>query len=153
MTHAATQAPEDVVSAFFDAYRERDLTAMSDLCARTAEFRYLPVEVWGKQRVIRGDGKVHTVGKAMWAGLMTAFPDLSNEVISLSSSPDGTVLAEVVLSGTQASAWAQFSNRGQSFSLPHLFVMHVNDGGLIDSITAYWDNASFSRQLGYLEVD
>jgi predicted ester cyclase len=103
--------------------------------------------------VIRGDGKVHTVGKAIWAGLITAFPDLSNEVVSLSASPDGTVLAEVVLSGTQASAWAQFSNLGRSFSLPHLFVLHVNEAGLIDDITAYWDNASFSRQLGHLEVD
>jgi ketosteroid isomerase-like protein len=153
MTQTATRAPEDVVTAFFDAYRKHDLTAMSDLCARTADFRYVPVEVWGKQRVIRGDGKVHTVGKALWAGLMTAFPDLSNKVMSLSSSPDGTVVAEVVLSGTQASAWAQFSNKSQSFSLPHLFVLHVNDGGLIDGITGYWDNASFSRQLGHLEVD
>ena len=153
MTQTATQAPELVVTAFFDAYRARDLTAMSDLCTRNADFHYLPVEIWGKQRVIRGDGKVHTVGKALWAGLMTAFPDLSNEVLSLSASPDGTVLAEAVLSGTQASAWAQFSNRGQSFSLPHLFVLHVNGAGLIDSITAYWDNASLSRQLGHLEVD
>jgi ketosteroid isomerase-like protein len=149
----ASRPPELVVTEFFDAYRDRDLTAMTDLCTRNADFHYLPVEVWGKQRVIRGDGKVNTVGKAMWAGLITAFPDLSNEVVSLSSSPDGTVLAEAVLSGTQASAWAQFTNRGQSFRLPHLFVLHVNDAGLIDSITAYWDNASFSRQLGHLEVD
>ncbi len=110
--------------------------------------------MWGKQRVIRGDGKVHTVGKALWAGLMTAFPTFPTRSSRLSSSPDGTVLAEVVLSGTQASAWAQLSNRGQSFSLPHLFVLHVNDGGLIDAIlAAYWDNASFSRQLGHLEVN
>jgi ketosteroid isomerase-like protein len=153
MTHTATRSPELVVSEFFDAYRARDLTAMTDLCSRNADFRYLPVEVWGKQRVIRGDGKVHSIGKTLWAGLITAFPDLSNEVVSLSTSPDGNVLAEVVLSGTQAAAWAQFSNRGQSFRLPHLFVLHVNDAGLIDSITAYWDNASFSRQLGHLEVD
>lgn len=153
MTHTEVRSPELVVTAFFDAYRDRDPTAMTDLCARNADFRYLPVEIWGKQRVIRGDGKVHGVGKAMWAGLITAFPDLSNEVLSVSASPDGTVMAEVVLGGTQASAWAQFGNRGQSFSLPHLFVFHVNDGGLIDSITAYWDNASFSRQLGHLEVD
>ena len=153
MTHTTVNAPERVVSSFFDAYRDRDLTAMTDLCTRNAGFHYLPVEIWGKQRVIRGDGKVNGVGKALWAGLITAFPDLSNQVLSLSSSPDGTVLAEVVLSGTQASAWGPFTNRGQSFSLPHLFVLHVNDGGLIDNITAYWDNASFSRQLGHLEVD
>jgi ketosteroid isomerase-like protein len=153
MTHTEVRSPELVVTAFFDAYRDRDLTGMTDLCARTAEFRYLPVEIWGKQRVIRGDGKVYGVGKAIWAGLITAFPDLSNEVLSISASPDGSVLAEVVLSGTQSSAWGAFSNRGQSFSLPHLFVLHVNDAGLIDSITAYWDNASFSRQLGHLEVD
>jgi ketosteroid isomerase-like protein len=153
MSHTTVRSPELVVSEFFDAYRARDLTAMSDLCARGADFSYPPVEIWGKQRVIRGDGKVHTVGKAIWAGLMTAFPDLSNEVVSLSSGPDGTVIAEVVLTGTQAAAWAQFSNRGQSFRVPHLFVLHVGDDGLIDSITGYWDNASLSRQLGHLEVD
>jgi steroid delta-isomerase-like uncharacterized protein len=153
MTQTLENAPADTVRAFFTAYRDHDVPAMADLCADNADFRYLPVEIWGKQRVVRGDGKVHGIGRVMWSGLITAFPDLSNEITSLSTAADGTVVAEVVLSGTQAGAWSVIGSRGQQYALPHLFVLHVNADGLIDSITAYWDNASFYRQLGHAEVD
>ena len=153
MTQTLHSTPAETAGAFFAAYREHDVPAMADLCADNADFRYLPVEIWGKQRVIRGDGKVHGIGRVIWSGLITAFPDLSNEVTSLSAAPDGTVVAEVTLSGTQAGPWGVIASRGQQYSLPHLFVLHVNADGLIDSITAYWDNASFYRQLGHAEVD
>jgi len=153
MTHTLDKAPADTVTEFFAAYRRHDVAAMADLCSDNADFRYLPVEIWGKQRVVRGDGKVHGIGRAIWAGLITAFPDLTNEITSVSTAPDGTVVAEVVLSGTQAGPWGVISSKGQRYSLPHLFVLHVNADGLIDSITAYWDNASLYRQLGHAEVD
>jgi ketosteroid isomerase-like protein len=153
MTQTTDKTQADVVSEFFTAYRNRDVAGMADLCADNADFHYGPVEMWGKQRVIRGDGKVNGIGRVIWAGLITAFPDLTNEVTSVSSAADGTVVAEVELSGTQAGSWGVISSKGQQFSLPHLFVLHVNSGGLIDSITAYWDNASFYNQLGYAEVD
>jgi len=153
MTQILQKAPAEIVTEFFAAYREHDVPAMADLCADNADFRYLPVEIWGKQRVVRGDGKVHGIGRVIWSGLITAFPDLSNEITSLSSAADGTVVAEVVLSGTQADPWGVIASRGQQYALPHLFVLHVNTDGLIDSVTAYWDNASFYRQLGHAEVD
>jgi ketosteroid isomerase-like protein len=153
MSQELDRAPAETVTEFFAAYRRHDVTAMADLCADNADFRYLPVEIWGKQRVVRGDGKVHGIGRVLWAGLITAFPDLGNEITSLSTAADGTVVAEVVLSGTQAGAWGTISSKGQQFTLPHLFVLHVNTDGLIDSITAHWDNASFYRQLGHAEVD
>jgi steroid delta-isomerase-like uncharacterized protein len=146
-------SPAQTVAEFFAAYREHDVSAMADLCADNAGFRYLPVEIWGKQRVVRGDGKVHGIGRVIWSGLITAFPDLSNEVTSLSTAQDGTVVAEVTLSGTQAGPWGVTASKGQHYTLPHLFVLHVNADGLIDSVTAYWDNASFYRQLGHAEVD
>jgi steroid delta-isomerase-like uncharacterized protein len=153
MTPTLRKAPAEIVSEFFAAYRKHDVPAMADLCADNADFHYLPVEIWGKQRVVRGDGKVHGIGRVMWSGLITAFPDLSNEITSLSAAPDGTVVAEVVLTGTQAGAWSVIASKGQQYALPHLFVLHVNAEGLIDSITAYWDNASLYRQLGHAEVD
>lgn len=148
-----TMTPAQAVDAFFAAYRGHDVPAMADLCADNAGFHYQPVEMWGKQRVIRGDGKVNGIGRVIWSGLITAFPDLSNEVTSLSAAADGTVVAEVTLTGTQAGPWGAIASRGQRYSLPHLFVLHVNADGLIDDITAYWDNASFYRQLGHAEVD
>ena len=49
-----------VVTGFFDRYRAHDVDGMTDLCSINAGFSYVPVELWGKQRVLRGDGKVRT---------------------------------------------------------------------------------------------
>jgi steroid delta-isomerase-like uncharacterized protein len=142
-----------VVGAFFDAYRRQDLDAMVDLCTEDARFAYVPFEAWGKQRVMRGDGRVRTIGKTIWAGLINAFPDLTNVVHSVASNGAGEVVAEVTIGGTQAMAWANIANHGQRFDEPHLFIFSVTPAGLIDDITGYWDGAGISRQLGHLEVD
>lgn len=147
--HLATR----VATEFFDAYRRHDVIAMADLCSDNAGFSYPPFEVAGKQRVIHGEGKVHTIGRVIWTGLIHAFPDLANHVTTLSASADGDVVAEVLLSGTQAATWGVIANKGQSYEVPHLFVLHVGQDGLIDDITGYWDNATLYRQLGHAEVD
>ena len=104
----ATQTVRD----FFDAYRDHDVEGMVDLCRDDAEFSSVPVELWGRQRVVRGDGWVRTVGKVLWTGLIDAFPDLTNRLTSLTADGDGNVAAEVVLSGTQARDWGTVGNRG-----------------------------------------
>jgi ketosteroid isomerase-like protein len=149
----ATRTPVEIVSDFFDAYRRHDVTAMADLCTDNADFSYIPFEVWGKQRVLRGDGKVGTVGKVLWTGLIHSFPDLFNAVHHIDANDEGDVVVSCDIGGTQQSAWATITPQGRNFSEPHLFVMHVNEEGLIDSIRAYWDNAGICRQLGHLEVD
>jgi steroid delta-isomerase-like uncharacterized protein len=141
------------VERFFDAYRARDVEDMVDLCDDMAEFHYVPFEAWGKQRVVRGDGKVRTIGKVLWTGLIDAFPDLGNDVTSISADSDGNVVAEVVISGTQSKDWGSIGMQGKHFDLPHLFLLHVNGDGLIDRITAYWDSAHFHQQLGRIEID
>ncbi|SFP19696.1 nuclear transport factor 2 family protein [Amycolatopsis rubida] len=158
MTVASEQASDrrtatETVEAFFAAYRDQDVNAMVTLCTPGADFHYVPFEMWGKQRVLRGDGKVRTIGKPMWVGLIGAFPDLTNTVKTITADAHGDVAAEVVIGGTQAGPWGVIAPRGRVFSEPHLFVLHVDEDGLIDSITAYWDNASIYRQLGHLEVD
>src|SRR6202007_1134276 len=42
-----------VVTEFFDRYRAHDVEGMTDLCSMNAGFSYVPVEIWGKQRVLR----------------------------------------------------------------------------------------------------
>jgi len=145
--------PTNVVKSFFDAYREHDVERMADLCDDMAGFRSVPFELWRKQRVIRGYGKVSTVGKILWTGLIKAFPDLTNEVTKIISGNDGRVAAEVVISGTQAKDWGSIRSRGRSFRSPHLFVFRVNDDEKIADITSYSDNASVRIQLGCLEID
>ena len=94
-----------VVTEFFGRYRAHDVDGMTDLCSVNADFSYVPVELWGKQRVLRGDGKVCTVGKPLWTGLIASFPNLSNIVHSVTSNDDGDVVAQVDVEGTQKLAW------------------------------------------------
>jgi ketosteroid isomerase-like protein len=149
----SAEASAEVVRTFFDAYRRHDVNAMVELCSDNAAFSYVPFEIWRKQSVVRGDGKVRTIGKPIWSGMIHAFPDLTNEVQSVSADGEGNVVAEVVIGGTQDGPWGPIAPRGQSYREPHLFVLHVDGAGTIGSITCYWDNASISRQLGHFEVD
>src|ERR1700740_2090719 len=79
---------EAAVRAFFAAYLAHDVEGMVDLCADNAGFRYVPFEVWGRQRVLYGEGHVRTVGKVIWTALIDAFPDLANAVTSLRADGD-----------------------------------------------------------------
>ena len=142
-----------VVTEFFDRYRAHDVDGMADLCSMNAGFSYVPVELWGKQRVLRGDGKVCSIGKPLWTGLIAAFPDLSNTVHAVTGNDDGDVVAQVDIEGTQQLAWGLVAPVGKHYREPHLFIFHVDEDLLIDSITAYWNDASISQQLGHTEVD
>jgi steroid delta-isomerase-like uncharacterized protein len=153
LTEDTQQRTLRVATAFFDAYRRRDVAAMAALCDDDADFRYPAFEVWAKQRVVHGNGKVHAIGRVIWTGLVRAFPDLTNEVTSIRSNVQGTAVAQVLVSGTQAASWGPVANSGKHYEVPHLFVLHVSPDGLIDAIAAYWDNALLYRQLGHAEVD
>src|ERR1700685_2178307 len=83
-----------VVTDVFARSRAHDVEGMTDLCAMNAALSYPPVEVWGKQRVLRGDGKVRTIGKPLWTGLIASFPNLSNTVHTVTSNDAGDVVAE-----------------------------------------------------------
>jgi ketosteroid isomerase-like protein len=144
---------EAAVRAFLAAYGAHDVERMVDLCADGAGFRYVPFEVWGRQRVLHGEGKVGTVGKVIWTTLIDAFPDLTNAVTSLRADEHGNVVAQVSVRGTQARPFGIIAAVGGHFELPHLFLFHVTGDGLIDDIVAYWDNVDWKRQLRCLEVD
>ena len=147
------EGAEAAVRAFFDAYRARDVERVVDLCTEGAGFRYVPFEVWGRQRVLYGEGKVRTVGKVIWTTLIDAFPDLTSAVTSLRADADGNVAAEVRIGGTQARHFGIIACTGGHYELPHLFLFHVTGDGLIDDIVAYWDDVAWKKQLGCLEVD
>jgi steroid delta-isomerase-like uncharacterized protein len=142
----------DVVTAFFDAYRDRDVERMVELCTDNADFHYTPFELWGRQRVIRGDGKVRTIGKVIWTTLIDSFPDMTNRIMHITSDSQGNVAAEVMISGTQAKPFGMIGCQGLHYDLPHVFLFRVGNEGLIEEVTAYWDTADWQRQLGWLEV-
>ncbi|HEY3685949.1 MAG TPA: nuclear transport factor 2 family protein [Streptosporangiaceae bacterium] len=146
-------AAAQTVRSFFEAYQRHDVDAMADMCTDNADFLYVPYEVWGKQRVLRGDGKVKTIGKVLWTGLINSFPDLYNEVHSIDANAVGDVIVTCDIGGTQQIAWGFAEPDGHAYREPHLFVFHVEENGLIDRIRAYWNDAGINRQLGHLEVD
>jgi ketosteroid isomerase-like protein len=148
-----TESAVGVVTEFFDRYRAHDVEGMTDLCSINTSFSYVPVELWGKQRVVRGDGTVGTIGKPLWTGLLASFPDLSNTVHTIIGNEDGDVVAEVDIEGTQQLPWGLIAPAGRHYREPHLFIFHVGTDLLIDSITAYWNDAGISQQLGHIEVD
>ncbi|HWG65262.1 MAG TPA: nuclear transport factor 2 family protein [Streptosporangiaceae bacterium] len=149
----SAESAGEVVTEFFARYRAHDVEGMTDLCAMNADFSYVPFEVWGKQRVLRGDGKVRTIGKPLWTGLINAFPNLSNTVHTVTANDGGDVVAEADIEGTQQLPWGMITPAGKHYCEPHLFVFHVDEDLLIDSITAYWNDAGISQQLGHNEVD
>lgn len=104
----------EVITAFFDAYRAHDLERLVELCSDNADFHYIPFEVWGRQRVIRGDGKVRTIGKALWTTLIDAFPDLTNEVTSVTADEGGNVAAEVVIPAPRPNPTARLPIRAST---------------------------------------
>jgi ketosteroid isomerase-like protein len=152
-TTSREERAEATVRVFLDAYRAHDVERMVDLCADNAGFRYVPFEVWARQRVLHGEGKVCTVGKAIWTTLIDAFPDLTNAVTSLRADGDGNVAAQVRIGGTQARDFGIIACTGGHYELPHLFLFRVTGDGLIDDIVAYWDSVGWKKQLGCLEVD
>jgi ketosteroid isomerase-like protein len=102
---------------------------------------------------VRADGKVRTVGKTIWHGLIASFPDLTTAVRTVVANDDGDVVAEVDIGGTQQLPWALVTPASRRYDEPHLFIFRVGADGLIAQITAYWDNANVNRQLGHNEVD
>ena len=72
---------------------------------------------------------------------------------SITSNDDGDVVAQVDVEGTQQLAWGLIAPAGRHYCEPHLFIVHVGADLLIDSITAYWNDAAISQQLGHNEVD
>jgi steroid delta-isomerase-like uncharacterized protein len=148
-----SETATETAVAFIDAYQAHDVERMVSLCADDAGFHYVPYEIEGRQRVVRGDGNARAIGKTFWASMIDAFPDLSCDVRSVISDDQGNVAAEVVVQGTQARVFGPFGSLGGHFDLPHLFIFKVNDAGLIEDLSAYWDTAHWYEQLGRFELD
>jgi steroid delta-isomerase-like uncharacterized protein len=152
-TQARSETAVAAVEEFFAQHRKRDVVAMAELCAARASFDYVPFVSHDKQRVITGAGYVNGVGRTIWALGFRAFPDLTNKVHEIFADSDGNAVAEVTISGTQASPYLTLTARGQKFSERHVFRFHVDKAGKIDDIASYWDAAGMNAQLGHHELD
>jgi ketosteroid isomerase-like protein len=148
-TTANANRPIDVARSFFAAYDKHDVNKMLAECNESAELRYVPM---GSQ----GRGKVHELGKAIWANLIDAFPDLHVTVQSMFGD-ECNIAAEVMIGGTQRKdlvfGEVRIPSQSKHYELPHAFLLKLNEIGLITEIAAYWDNASFYAQLDKKTLD
>ena len=130
----------NVVTAFFDRYRQHDVDGMLALFAPDATLDYVPIAVTGPAVL---------EGKAIWAALRDAFPDLSNEVDAIHADEAGRhATAEVTIGGTQAREFAGIQNRRRALSLRHAFVFEFDVDGRVTRLAAYWDNVRLFEDLG-----
>lgn len=135
----------ETVQTFFNAYTAHDIQAMLALCSPTATFRYVPL---GDS----GIGSAHETAATLWQLYMDVFPDFSTKVMSMMEGKDNTIACETLMSGTQAKDVGNIANKGRKLSAPHLFLFTFNSEGLIQKITAFWDNDTIYAQLGHTET-
>ncbi|MGF1553592.1 MAG: nuclear transport factor 2 family protein [Paracoccaceae bacterium] len=135
---------EDNARRFFELYDAHEVEAMVDLFAEDGTVAYVP---------LGAEGPVEEVGRQSWSGLIDAFPDLANEVRTIRETADGRfAYVDVDISGTQARDAFGIENEGKAYAVRHLFVVGVDEDGAITEMTAFWDNASWYRQLGRTEL-
>jgi len=126
---------------FFSAYQDMDLDRMLSLCDNEGLIVFEPL----------GDpfkGKIHEVGKGLWAAIMDAFPNLDNTVKSQSfNEADNSVTCQVVIFGTQAKEFAGIPDKGNGFDSDHIFIFRFGENGKISNININWDHEKFVGQL------
>ncbi len=131
---------------FFEAYKNQDVEKASSLASDNGTFRYIPL---GEN----GVGSIKASKDNNWAGIATAlisaFPDLTNKVKNVSIDNQGNAIVQVFIGGTQADAIMGIPSKGNYYNVEHLFILKINDSGLIENITCYWDNWDWFQQIGY----
>lgn len=129
--------PLAVAQMYFDAWNRRDPDAISALF--TAEGTYRDPSTNGALRGAAITGYARD--------LLSAFPDLTFDLVSLSPTDDGMVAAQWRMCGRNTGALAGNPPTGRTLALPGAdFIRITNDR--IDSVEGYFDQRTFAEQLG-----
>ncbi len=126
---------------FFSAYQDFDLNRMLSLCSPAGEIEFVPLGDAGK-------GMIYETGKAIWAAVLDAFPDLDNTVKEQTfNKVDNTVTCTVAIFGKQAKDFGGIPSKGLRFDSDHIFIFRFDEKGKIDKVTVNWDFDAFVKQL------
>ncbi len=126
---------------FFSAYQDFDLDRMLGLCSADGLVAFEPLADAGK-------GKIHELGKGIWAALMEAFPNLDNTVKSQTyNEADNSVSCIVTIFGKQEKAFAEIPSKGNDFDSDHIFIFRFNNEGKIAYLSVNWNHEAFVKQL------
>jgi predicted ester cyclase len=126
---------------FLFAYQEQDIDGMLALCHPAGTVHFRPLGDHGR-------GRLHELGRDIWSSIVECFPDITNTVDAATREPDGSVRAQVLISGTQAKDFAGITSQGLRFSSDHVFIFQLDPDDRITDLQVEWDHADFSRQLG-----
>ncbi len=126
---------------FFSAYQDMELDRMLGLCDPHGTISFIPLgSVY--------TGKIHEVGKAVWAALMDSFPDLDNTVIEqIYDEKEKSVSCKVEIFGTQEKEFAGLPALNKRFHSEHIFIFRYTDQDKIKDIQINWNHESFVEQL------
>ena len=126
---------------FFSAYQDMDVERMLALCEPDSTISFVPL---GADYA----GKLYEVGKAVWEGLMNAFPNLDNTVKGQQyNDTSDSVTCKVVIFGKQEKEFAGLPPKGNDFDSEHIFIFRFNEAGKIADLAINWDHESFVNQL------
>lgn len=135
-----TPQAETVARDFFAHYNDQNVPAMIDLFVDGGIVEYVPLHL---------EGPATDVGPASWGVLIDAFPDLHNEIGSVTVSADGRqAFVDVMIGGTQQKDTFGITNQGKAYWLRHLFAFTTDANGKIERVTSFWDSVDWYTQLG-----
>ncbi len=140
---------KQVATAFFEAYKNHNLDEAVSYAAHGATFRYVPL---GENGIGKVDAEEGTTWKGIANALITAFPDLTNDVKDISIDDQGNAIVRVFIGGTQEKEILGIPSHGKYYNTEHLFILKINDENKIESITSFWDNWDWFQQIGYNPV-
>ena len=152
---STAQRSTATVTEFFDAYRRQDVEAMVDLCTPTARFDYVPFEMWGRQRVLRGAGTVATIGKPLWTGLIRAFPDriyhvhIKDAIVTLNGRSG--ILSSHLNFGDPRRGW-DFRSPGRGGVNFEEIIRALNAINYQGPLSVEWEDSGMDREHGAREA-
>jgi hypothetical protein len=125
---------------FFDVYNTRNVPDMVELFTLAGVVEYVPLNL---------QGPVEQIGPGSWGVLIDAFPDLHNEVKSITVDASGRkAFVDVFIGGKQIKDAFGIQNQNKAYWLRHMFVFDVDRAGKISRVTSYWDSVDWYKQLG-----
>ena len=127
----------DVAKRYFDAWNRRDPEAIVATFAEGGTYT--------DPNVPEGLGG-QAIGEYA-AGLFTAFPDLSFDVVSQHTTGDGTVAARWLMRGTNTGSLRGNPPTGATVALPGADFIAV-EGDKVRTVDGYFDRRAFSSSWG-----
>lgn len=134
--------PASTARTFIAAYAAADRDAILRLCASDATTRYVP---WG----FAGENPVSSAVD-VWRRYPAAFHDFAMPIISVYEDvPRRTAIVATLNCGVQHADVDGIVSTGGTMSCPHLFVIALDERGLITSVEVWCDQLTLYRQLGF----